>query len=137
MQLCNETITVFNALLDGETGCEKYYGTVIRGVSWYSETASTVDSSGLKAANKTTIRIPFDADFSGKKYVSPLDYRRQRDPVTLFTLTSGTIIVQGEATEDSVTPADLKKQYNGFVTVLGVTDNRRATHSKHFRVVGS
>lgn len=137
MQLCNETITVFNALMESENGYELYYGTVIKGVSWYCEIASNVDSSGLKAANKFTIRIPTDADTGDKIYLDPVEYAKTADPTKTFTLKSGTIIVKGEVSDSPVKPADLKKEYAEFVTVLGVTDNRRAPRAKHFKVVGA
>ena len=90
MNLCNETITVFNAKLNTGTGDDDYNGTVIDGVSWFCEIVSTVDQ-GLKAANKFTIRIPEDADFGGKTYVSPLDYADASDVSSLFTLKNGTV----------------------------------------------
>ena len=37
MNLCNETITVFNAKLNTGTGDDDYNGTVIDGVSWFCE----------------------------------------------------------------------------------------------------
>ena len=74
MNLCNETITVFNAKLNPETGNDDYNGTVIDGVSWFCEIVSTVDQ-GLKAANKFTIRIPEDADF-GFTVLGVTDNRR-------------------------------------------------------------
>ena len=58
MRLCDETITVFNAQLDTALGMDRYHPTVIFGVSWYCDTASTVDDSGLKAANQWTPPIP-------------------------------------------------------------------------------
>lgn len=74
MKECNETITVFNTRLDDDKGYDLYVPTIIRGVSWFCEIASNVDSSGLKAANKFIIRIPVDADFSDKAYVPPAAY---------------------------------------------------------------
>ena len=135
MNLCNETITVFNAKLNTGTGDDDYNGTVIDGVSWFCEIVSTVDQ-GLKAANKFTIRIPEDADFGGKTYVSPLDYADAADVSSLFTLKNGDIIVRGAVTASGMRPAVLHKNYEAF-TVLGVTDNRRAPNAPHFRVVGS
>ena len=67
MRLCNETITVINSQVDPATGYDKYYATTISGVSWFCEIASSVDSSGLKAADKYTIRIPENADFGGNR----------------------------------------------------------------------
>lgn len=133
MQLCTETITIFNATLDEEDGYDVYIPTVIRGVSWHCEIASTVDSSGLKAANKFTIRIPEDADFSGKSYADPIAYAGG-DPNNLFTLKNGDVVAKGEVTE-SLKPSDLQKKYEAF-TILGVSDNRRG-RSPHWKVVGS
>lgn len=138
MNLCNDIITVFNALMDADSGMDVYYGTVITGVSWYCEIASTVDSSGLKAANKFTIRIPVDADFSGKTYIDPISYAASASPDDTFTLKAGTIIVKDAVdTSTTITPAELKKTYTDYVTVLGVTDNRRAPNAQHFKVVGA
>ena len=133
MELCTETITVFNARLDDEDGYDEYNPTVIRGVSWHCEIASSVDSSGLKAANKFTVRIPLDADFSNKAYANPISYAGG-DPDNLFTLKNGDIVVRGEVVE-SMRPSELQKRYEAF-TILGISDNRRG-HSPHWKVVGA
>ena len=136
MKLCDEIITVFNARYDEETGYDIYVPTVIIGASWYCEIESAVDSTGLKAANKFTIRIPADAYFSDKEYVTPAAYAAA-DPDTAFTLRSGDIIIRGRETDDTMTPTTLKAKYGEIVTVLGVTDNRRAPNAKHWKVVGA
>lgn len=135
MKECNETITVFNAKLDDGDGYDVYYPTIITGVSWYCEIASAVDSAGLKAANKFTIRIPVDADFSGKAYVPPVAYAGG-DPNTVFTLRQGDIIVHGAET-DPATPAQLMQRYGEIVTILGVTDSTKRPNAQHWKVVGS
>ena len=135
MKLCDETITVFNARLDEEKGYDVYIPTIIRGVSWFCEIASNVDSDGLKAANKFTIRIPRDADFSGKVYVDPAGYA-QADPESMFTLKQGDVIVHGEEA-DSMLPSQLQKKYGEIVTILGVTDSTRRPNAKHWKVVGA
>ena len=133
MKLCSETITVFNAGLDEKTGYDVYTPTVITGVSVFCEIASTVDSSGLKAANMFKIRIPIDADFSGKTYVTPAEYAL--NPKRRFTLRQGDVIVRGKE-KTAMDPAALQKKYGEIITVLGVTDNRRAPEGKHWKVVG-
>ena len=135
MKECNETITVFNTRLDDEKGYDAYIPTIIRGVSWFCEIASNVDSSGLKAANKFIIRIPVDADFSDKAYVPPAAYAGG-DPNTVFTLKQGDVIVHGEETEPLL-PAQLQEKYGELVTILGVTDSSRRPHAKHWKVVGT
>ena len=135
MKECNETITVFNTRLDDDKGYDLYVPTIIRGVSWFCEIASNVDSSGLKAANKFIIRIPVDADFSDKAYVPPAAYAGG-DPNTVFTLKQGDAIVHGEETEP-MQPAQLQEKYGELVTILGVTDSSRRPHAKHWKVVGA
>lgn len=135
MNLCNETITVFNPKLNTATGNDEYHGTVITGVSWFCEIVSTVNE-GLKAANKFTIRIPEDADFSGKTYADPLTYAGAEDVSGLFTLRNGDIVVRGAVTVTGLRPAELHKNYEAF-TILGVTDNRRVPNAPHWKVVGA
>ena len=136
MKLCNEAITIFNAQVDGTKGTNVYAPTIIRGVSWFCDIASNVDSSGLKAANRFTIRIPVDADFSGKSYVPPAVYATG-DPATCFTIKNGDIIIKGEVAVQGMKPTDLRKSFDEYVTVLGVTDNRRAPNAPHWKVVGT
>lgn len=135
MRMCNETITVFNAKLAGAQGYDEYHGSVISGVSWFCEIVSTVDQ-GLKAANKFIVRIPETADFGGKVYAAPLDYTNAEDVTKLFTLRNGDIIVRGAVTDSGLKPAELHKRYEAF-TILGVTDDRRAAHAPHWKVVGA
>lgn len=135
MKECNETITVFNARVDDDKGYDTYIPTIIRGVSWFCEIASNVDSSGLKAANKFIIRIPVDADFSDKAYVPPAAYAGG-DPNSVFTLKQGDIIVHGEETEIAI-PAKLQEKYGEMVTILGVTDSSGRPNAKHWKVVGA
>lgn len=135
MNLCNETITVFTPKLNTTTDKDEYHGTVITGVTWFCEIVSTVNE-GLKAANKFTIRIPEDADFSGKTYAAPLTYAGAEDVSGLFTLRNGDIVVRGAVTVTGLRPAELHKNYEAF-TILGVTDNRRSPNAPHWKVVGA
>lgn len=139
MKLCNDTITVFNARVDPDVGGNVWVPTVIQGVSWYATDASTVDASkgGLVAANKATIRIPVEADAGGKAYADPVSYANAEDVSRLWTLKGGDIVVKGEVTGDGWTPAKLKAAWADCVTVLGVTDNRRAPRAKHWRITGT
>lgn len=134
MKLCNDTITVFNSRLDDENGYNIYTPTVIRGVSWYSHVKSTITDTGLKAANEYIIRIPIDADFSGKDYVDSGAYALS-DPGKTFTLRHGDHMVLGEESLP-LTPAQALAKYGEIATITGVTDNRRAPRAKHWKVVG-
>lgn len=140
MKLCNDTITVFNARVDQQTHGNVWIPTVITGASWYMTDASTIDAGkgGLIAANKATIRIPADANTGSKTYADPVTYKAAADVSTLWTLQNGDIIVKGDASATTdPTPAKLKKAYADCVTVLGVTDNRRAPNAPHWRITGT
>lgn len=139
MKLCNDTITVFNARVDPDVGGNVWIPTVIAGASWYLTDASTVDASkgGLVAANKATIRIPVEANTGGKAYADPVSYASAEDVSGLWTLKGGDIVVRDIVTGDDWTPAKLKAAYAECVTVLAVTDNRRASNAKHWRITGT
>ena len=139
MKLCNDTITVFNARVDPETGGNVWLPTVITSAGWYLSDAATVDASkgGLVAANKATIRIPVEADTGGKAYADPVSYASAEDVSGLWTLKGGVIVVKGEVEGSDWTPARLKAAYAECVTVLAVTDNRRAPHAPHWRVTAT
>lgn len=139
MKLCNDTITVFNARVDPDAGGNVWKPTVITGASWYATDAATVDASkgGLVAANKATIRIPIEADTGGGAYTDPVSYANAEDVSALWTLKGGDIVVKAAVEGDDWTPAKLKKAFADCVTVLGVTDNRRAPNAPHWRITGT
>ena len=134
MKLCDDVITIFNKHV--EDGQYTYIPTVINGVSWYATIATTVND-GLVAANKFVIRIPVDADFSGKEYVDSTEYGKLSSVEGVFTIANGDIIIKDALAVAPMTPAEMKANYQNYCTVLGVTDNRRAPNAPHFRVVGS
>lgn len=134
VKLCNETITVFNRRWNDDLGDDVYYPTTITGASWYATQAQTVDpKGGLVMANKVVIRIPKGA---APGYLDPIAYKAAESPAGAWTLDGGTIIIKGEATGTSWTPTALKAAFVDCMTVLGVTDNRRAPNAPHFKVVG-
>jgi hypothetical protein len=55
----------------------------------------------------------------------------------LFTLNEGDLIVHGTANETDATPALLHKNHAEVITILSITDNRRALHAPHWKVVGA
>ena len=124
MKLCDDTLTLFHAAVDPETGGNAWTPTVIpSGASWYMTDTSTVDTGkgGLVAANKVTVRIPAEAAPDG------------------LALSNGDIVVKGDASGvENPTPAKLKKLYGAdCATVLGITDNRRAPNAPHWRLTAT
>lgn len=141
MNLCNETITVINQRYDASEQLTVYQKAVINGASWYGSLKSTVDSSGLKAANQYTVRIPTDADFGGKAYINPIAFYKLTDEAAAvaFTLANGDLIVRGAVTEAdaAITPKLIHDNYAEVLTILAVNDNRRTQHAPHWKVVGA
>lgn len=136
MKLCNDTITIFNRRWDASAGYDTYIPTIIKGVSWYQKTADSVDSTGLHAADTCTLRIPEDADTSGREYLSPDEYAAATSVTGKFTIKNGDIIVKAAVESAPVTMASLRGAYGEITTVLGVTDNRRAPKAPHWKVMG-
>ena len=135
MRGCNETITLFNARRDGETGRFVYLPTVIAGCSWHRGQRVVIDAEGgLMAADEVTVRIPVDADFGGRAYVDPVAWRAGGEG---FTLQGGDIAVKGRVTGGDWTPAALKAAFAECFTVLGVIDNTSAPRGGHWRLTGA
>ena len=135
MKEANKTVTVFNAKMDPVSGFDVYHPTIIKGVSVFLQVASEVTLSGLNAANKITVRVPINANFSGKAYVKPVEFR-QADPAEVFTFKQGDVMVEAEETEP-MDPVQLKAKYGEVITILGVTDNRSRPREPHWKVVGT
>lgn len=136
MRLCEETITVFNARPDGDTGSVRYVPTVIAGCSWRRRQRETVDAKGgLVCADECVVRIPVDADFGGKRYADPVAWR-QGSAEGYFTIQGGDALVRGSVEGSDWTPARLKAAFADCMIALGVTDNRRAPNGAHWKVVG-
>lgn len=133
MRLCTDTITIYNAYHDTESDCTAYSKTVVSGVSWYGSLKATASEKGLTGANAFTIRIPVDADCGGKTYVAPSAFRANPS-ADGFTLANGDLIVHGAVDADDMRPKELHKGHE-VVTILGVTDNRRAPNAPHWKVV--
>ena len=137
--MTSERVTVYTARVDPATRAEAYAPTVLAGVSWYCRTEAGVTDGGMKAANVYTLRIPEDVDAGGKAYAAQEAYRRAESVDALWTIQKGDVIVRGDATESGMTPARLRERYGAenVMTVLGVTDNRRAANARHWKVVGA
>lgn len=138
MRLANDTLTVFNAWFDKAQDCTVYRKTVISGISWYSTIKTNVGDTGLKSANMFVIRIPVEANTGGKSYTSPAGWDSALNVDNLFTLRQGDVIVKGTVSGLITTPAQAHKAYpDTAFTIMSVTDNRRALHAQHWKVVGA
>ena len=136
MRMCNDVITVFNARVDPATRGDVWRATIIRGVSWHAAADCAVEAGGgLAPAGGSVIRIPVEADAGGSVYADPVAYAAG-EAEGRWTLRGGDIVAKGEFSGDDWTPAKLRQACADCVTVVGVTDNRRAPHGGHWRVTG-
>lgn len=124
MNLCTETITVFNKVLNPETRLHEFKRSVIKGVSYHGTLQSYVINTGLSTTNHYNFRIPIEADFNGKEYVLPSKYTGKDSEFTFF---EGDIVAIGEVT----TP----DESDFTMVILGVVDNTRLPNAKHWRLI--
>ncbi len=127
-----DTITLFNGVIDPDKGYDVYIPTIIKGVSWLGPTVTMQDNLGVKAASRFVIRVPEEADFSGKGYVKPIEYTGADGT---FTFKPGDIIVHG-IEEELTIPAKLQEKYGEIVKVMNVSDFRTAPNARHWKLEG-
>lgn len=127
-----DSVTIFNPVYNEETGMDTYVATVIKGVSWVSSLSAGTDTAGLKSNKSCVIRIPEDADFSGKVYVEPALFNGQEGT---FTFMPGDTVIHGEETE-LTTLAELHEKYRDVITILTVNDFRKAPNARHWKLEG-
>ena len=121
MKLCNDTITVFTASVDETTKTTVYAPTVLTGCSWFANNADTVDPrGGLVAARKVIVRIPAEVLPAG------------------LEIRAGDIVVKEALNGSGWTPTFIRRCHGDkVITVLAVTDNRRAPNGAHVKIVGA
>lgn len=136
MNLCNETITVYNRYTDSATRYQVYLPTVISGIHWYGTNKTNPGNDGLISAKEYVLRIPIEADFSDATFASPKEYERLASKEGYFTLAEGDIIVKGNHVVENAKPAILTQNFDNVITIVSVTDNRTAPNAPHWRVVG-
>lgn len=130
--ITNADLTIYNRILNRETKLFEYRRTVIRGVWWFVKNKRTLTDNGLVASDEYYVRIPYHADFGGKRFVSPKDWTG--DPET-WTLQADDHIVKGECLDEIEKPSDLSKEITDAFRVLN-WGNDDFGDSPHFRVQG-
>lgn len=126
----DETITVYNAVYDPETGFDNYSKTVISGCSWHTQHITGQNGAGFQRENVHKIRVPVDA-VSSKEYVPRVEFK---NPATQYTFKAGDRIVKGVGIDINRLD-ELEGEYNDICTIAVVHDNRRIG-LKHIYVEG-
>lgn len=136
----NSDITLFNKWYDKSERTERFFSTKITGVSLCSRKGTASGDKGLTEGDSYTIRIPADADSSGKTYVDPMMYvsLNEEEVAGYWTLQPGAIIVRGLSDLKEATETELQKAYPDVIFVKNYTDNRDrcSEFMRHWRVGG-
>ncbi len=133
----NTRATLYNHYTDKE-GKTVYKRTVINSVNWQKQQKTNVADKGLLSADQINVFIPFNADFEGKEYIGPKEFRRlsEEEKDKYFTFDNDDYIVKGEI-EEEVTVADIKKKYDNVVTIISVLICDNGSPSiRHFEIGG-
>lgn len=114
MHHANKTVTVYHKKWDAEKGADRYQGTVLSGVSFFSRIATTVSTDGLTAACEGTLRIPIEV------YAEKLE------------IENGDLVCEGSLTVNPANRAELDNLCPYVFTVVGITRNTsgKAPHVK-------
>ncbi|MBF1025849.1 MAG: hypothetical protein HXK89_00405 [Lachnospiraceae bacterium] len=143
--LTNVDITLFNAVVDKETRQEKYYSTLIRGVSYYESEAISANDGIWTDKSVYRFRIPtIGAEIEGNRtYIPEKKYNAWNAPM-YFTLQKGDLILIAEASDqEPLTRADIERiakwQSCRVITVTEYADNtiRGSDAIKHLRIGGA
>lgn len=134
----NTIATLYNHYTDKESERTLYKRTVIKNVNWQESQKVNVIDKGLVSADQINIFIPFNADFEGKEYIGPKEFRRlsEEDKTKFFTFDKNDYIVKGEIPED-VTVESIKKSYDNVATIISVVIcNNGSPSIRHFEIGG-
>lgn len=138
--ITNADITIFNKRYVREERTEKFVGTQIKGVSFYSRKGRTSGNQERDDKDTYTIRIPDTADTTGKAYAEQMEYSGMDDEIYpgYWTIQRGDIVVRGLSDLEVATETELKQSYPDVVTVTNFTDNRSrcSNYMKHWRIGG-
>lgn len=135
----NDAITIYNRHLSADRK-ETLTPTVIKYASWY-ESKGAAGAPDASDTSTYKVRIPYDADQSGKTYIDALSYKKmEADKAKAYwTIQKGDIVVRGECTEQIASLKDLTSSFSDVFVVDNFSDDTIRGHSftKHWRIGGT
>lgn len=86
--LYNDTVTLYNKSIDKQTGEERWFPTLLEGVSLLSVHSTDVDKNGRKAADEAKLFV--DTSTLKKTYIRPKEWHDMPDgqKTVFFTFTA-------------------------------------------------
>lgn len=136
--ITNTPITIFNRRLDDQQQ-EILVPTVIRDASWFYGRRS---AGGQYADNEDSysVRIPFNADTSGKVYIEPWLWKdlEDKDASGYWTIQKDDIVVRGEMTGNQTDQTAITSLTDDCFVVNSLANNtiRGSDAVKHWRIGG-
>lgn len=92
--ITNTDLTIYNKVYDRDTGTNRYYRTVLKGVNWQDTTAVQPDGKGIASADVAEVYIPFTVE-TEKQYRKPENFMAEADKSRIFTFREGDLLVRG------------------------------------------
>jgi len=133
-----ETVTLYNRRetkdANGRT-LVSWVRTALSGCSWVRRTERVRDGTAVTSTEIIVCRIP-----ESNAYRAPEVWDALTNPIGLFTLAPGDIIVHGTVTDTITTSAALVDKYKrqGVMTVASVADNTRVLfRTRHYVARGA
>ncbi len=133
----NADITLYNKVYDRDTGTNRYYRTVLKGVNWQDTTAVQPTDKGIVSADVAEIYIPFAVD-TEKQFRKPKNFVQEPEKTGFFTVEAGDLVVQGIVGDELTSAKDeerMKNTYDDVRTIAVVeTNDNGSPEMQHWKV---
>jgi hypothetical protein len=140
----NADITIYNRGFDPIERVERWYKTILRGVSWRGKRKLHQRGLAIAEEDAISIRIPENVNQGGKSYLPPFVWAKlkREECFCFWTVQSGDSVFYGaldEAPCETDSLSDLSEEYPQRITVFSEADNRDSRLSermRHWKVTG-
>lgn len=133
----NADITLYNKVYDRDTGTNRYYRTVLKGVNWQDTTAVQPTDKGIVSADVAEIYIPFAVE-TEKQFRKPKNFVQEPEKAGFFTIEAGDLVVRGIVENELTSAKDeerLKNAYDDVRTIAVVeTNDNGSLEMQHWKV---
>lgn len=133
----NADITLYNKVYDRDTGTNRYYRTVLKGVNWQDTTAVQPTDKGIVSADVAEIYIPFTAE-TEKQFRKPKNFVKETEKTGFFTVEAGDLVVRGIVEDELTSAKDEERLKNAYddVRVIAVveTNDNGSPEMQHWNV---
>ena len=132
----NADITLYNKVYDRDTGTNRYYRTVLKGVNWQDTTAVQPTDKGIVSADVAEIYIPFAVE-TEKQFRKPKNFVQEPEKTGFFTVEAGDLVVQGIVGDELTSAKDEERMKNTYdvrtIAVVETNDNG-SPEMQHWKV---